>query len=114
MNVLEIDNLSVSYVSKRGVARAVRNLSLNIRQGETYGLVGESGCGKSTVALATMRYLPVSSQVSGRMVFQGQDLMQTAPDDLRHLRGNRIAMVYQDPQTSLNPVLTIERQLTEV
>jgi peptide/nickel transport system ATP-binding protein len=114
MNVLEIDNLSVSYVSKRGVARAVRNLSLSIRQGETYGLVGESGCGKSTVALATMRYLPPGAQVSGRMVFQGQDLMQSAPDDLRHLRGNRIAMVYQDPQTSLNPVLTIERQLTEV
>jgi peptide/nickel transport system ATP-binding protein len=114
MNVLQIDHLSVNYVSKRGVARAVRDLSLTVKQGETYGLVGESACGKSTVALATMRYLPAGAQVSGSIVFQGQDLMQSAPDDLRHLRGNRIAMVYQDPQTSLNPVLTIERQLTEV
>ncbi len=113
MSVLEIRNLNVSYVSRRGVARAVRNLSLEIRQGEAYGLVGESGCGKSTVALAAMRYLPKGSQIDGEIVFQGRDLMQMADDDLRHLRGNRIAMVYQDPQTSLNPVLTIERQLTE-
>ena len=113
MSVLELQNLSVSYVSRRGVARAVRDLSLTIHEGETYGLVGESGCGKSTVALATMRYLPKQAQVEGKILFQGQDLMQTPADQLRHLRGNRIAMVYQDPQASLNPVLTIGRQLTE-
>jgi peptide/nickel transport system ATP-binding protein len=112
--VLDIQNLNVNYVSRRGIARAVRNLSLTIHEGETYGLVGESGCGKSTVALATMGYLPRGAQVEGSVVFQGQDLMQTSPDQLRFLRGNRIAMVYQDPQASLNPVLTIERQLTEV
>jgi peptide/nickel transport system ATP-binding protein len=113
MAVLELQNLSVSYVSRRGVARAVRGVSLEIREGETYGLVGESGCGKSTVALATMHYLPKGAQVEGKILFRGQDLTQMPDDDLRHLRGNRIAMVYQDPQTSLNPVLTIERQLIE-
>lgn len=113
MAVLDLQNLSVNYVSRRGVAHAVRDLSLAIQEGETYGLVGESGCGKSTVALAIMRYLPRESQVKGSILFNGQDLMEAQPDVLRHLRGNRIAMVYQDPQTSLNPVLTIERQLTE-
>jgi peptide/nickel transport system ATP-binding protein len=112
-NVLELRDLSVNYVSKRGIARAVRNLSLSIREGETFGLVGESGCGKSSVAMATMGYLPRGADVSGSVLFQGQDLNRISSDELRHLRGNRIAMVYQDPQASLNPVLTIEKQLTE-
>ncbi|HVU14672.1 MAG TPA: ABC transporter ATP-binding protein [Phototrophicaceae bacterium] len=112
-SVLQIQDLSVSYTSRRGVARAVRHLSLDIHQGETYGLVGESGCGKSTVALSIMRYLPRGAQMTGKLLFQGQDMMQAPPDVLRHLRGNRIAMVYQDPQAALNPVLTIERQLAE-
>src|SRR5574338_648504 len=113
MAVLEIQNLSVDYVSRRGTARAVRDLSLTIHEGESYGLVGESGCGKSTVALAIMRYLPKQAQIKGNILFQGKDLNQMPADQLRHLRGNRIAMVYQDPQASLNPVLTIGRQLTE-
>lgn len=114
MAVLDIQNLNVTYTSKRGVARAVRNLSLTIEEGETYGIVGESGCGKSTVALSIMRYLPKQAQAQGQILFQGRDIMTTSDDELRHLRGNRIAMVYQDPQTSLNPVLTIEKQLVEV
>ncbi len=114
MAVLEIRNLSVSYASRRGVARAVRNVSLSIDASETYGLVGESGCGKSTVALSVMRYLPRQARTGGQILFQGEDLMIVASDRLRHLRGNRIAMVYQDPQSSLNPVLKIGNQLTEV
>ena len=114
MVVLEIRNLNVSYVTGRGVARAVRDVSLSINEGETYGLVGESGCGKSTVALAIMRYLPRRTQVTGSILFQGRDLMTAPASQLRQLRGNRIAMVYQDPQSSLNPVLTIEKQLVEV
>jgi peptide/nickel transport system ATP-binding protein len=114
MPVLEIQNLNVSYRSSRGIARAVRDLSLSINGGETYGLVGESGCGKSTVALSIMRYLPHQAQDSGEIRFQGRDLMNARSEELRHLRGNRIAIVYQDPQSSLNPVLTIERQLSEV
>ncbi len=112
--VLDIQNLNVNYHSSRGIARAVRDLSLTIEGGETYGLVGESGCGKSTVALSIMRYLPRQAQDSGGIRFQGRDLMQAPAEELRHLRGNRIAIVYQDPQSSLNPVLTIERQLSEV
>ncbi len=114
MAVLEIRNLSISYASRRGVARAVRDLSLTIDAGETYGLVGESGCGKSTVALSVMRYLPRQARVQGQILFQGEDLMTVSSDHLRRLRGNRMAMVYQDPQSSLNPVLKIGNQLTEV
>jgi peptide/nickel transport system ATP-binding protein len=114
MAVLDIQHLNVDYVSGRGVAHAVRDLSLTIEEGETFGLVGESGCGKSTVALSIMRYLPRGARTHGIILFQGQDVT-TAPDDLlQHLRGNRIAMVYQDPQASLNPVLPIGKQLTEV
>src|SRR5258708_5157308 len=113
MAVLELRNLSVNYSSRRGVARAVRDLSLNINQSETYGLVGESGCGKSTVALSIMRYLPRQARTEGKIIFQGEDLTAISADRLRHVRGNRMAMVYQDPQSSLNPVLKIGNQLTE-
>ncbi len=114
MTILDVQNLSVNYHSSRGVARAVRNVSFSVNAGESFGLVGESGCGKSTIALALMRYLPRNSTMSGKVLYRDQDLitMQEAP--LRGLRGNRIAMVYQDPQASLNPVLTIEQQLIEV
>src|SRR2546430_7619649 len=107
MTVLDIRNLSVSYASRRGIARAVRDLSLSIDASETYGLVGESGCGKSTVALSIMRYLPKQAHTQGQILFQGEDLMTVSGDHLRRLRGNRISMVYQDPQASLNPVLKI-------
>ncbi len=114
MPVLDVQHLNVSYRGRQGVARAVRDLSFTIHEGETFGLVGESGCGKSTVALSVMRYLPKQAEVTGAVLFQGRDLMEVPPAELRHLRGNRIAMVYQDPQASLNPVLTIEKQLVEV
>ncbi len=114
MPVLDVQQLNVSYRGRQGIARAVRDLSFTIHEGETFGLVGESGCGKSTVALSVMRYLPKQAEVTGAVLFQGRDLMAAPPAELRHLRGNRIAMVYQDPQSSLNPVLTIEKQLVEV
>lgn len=114
MAVLEIRQLNVSYSTGRGPARAVRDLSFSINESETYGLVGESGCGKSTVALSIMRYLPKHTRAEGTILFQGEDLMAVSAEKLRHLRGNRIAMVYQDPQSALNPVLEIGGQLTEV
>jgi peptide/nickel transport system ATP-binding protein len=114
MPILEIQDLSVSFRTSRGVVRAVRNLSLEINSGEAFGLVGESGCGKSTVALAVMGYLSANAKTSGEILFQGENLTQMRGRKLRHLRGNRIAIVYQDPQSSLNPSLTIERQLVEV
>jgi peptide/nickel transport system ATP-binding protein len=114
MPVLELQDLNVSFPTKRGLVRAVRDVSLQIDSGETYGLVGESGCGKSTVALAVMHYLSPGAQTSGAVLFKDQDVTRMSRRQLRPLRGNRMAMVYQDPQSSLNPSLTIERQLNEV
>ncbi len=114
MAVLDVRNLRVNYVSSRGIAQAVRDVSFTIDEGEAYGLVGESGCGKSTVALSVMRYLPRNTSVEGKILFHGHDLLSLREPELQHLRGNKITMVYQDPQASLNPVLTIEKQLAEV
>jgi peptide/nickel transport system ATP-binding protein len=114
MPILDIHDLNVGFPTKRGLVRAVRHVSFRIESGETYGLVGESGCGKSTVALAVMGYLPVRARTSGTILFKDQDLTRLPRRQLRHLRGNRFAIVYQDPQASLNPSLTIERQLSEV
>jgi peptide/nickel transport system ATP-binding protein len=114
MPVLELQDLNVGFPTKRGLVRAVRGVSLRVESGETYGLVGESGCGKSTVALAVMHYLSPGAQTSGTVRFKDQDVTRMSRRQLRPLRGNRMAMVYQDPQSSLNPSLTIERQLSEV
>lgn len=114
MSLLEIRNLNVSYKTQRGVARAVRDLSLNIELGETYGLVGESGCGKSTAALTIMRYLPRRTEYTGQILFKGKDLLQATQGELNGLRGSRLSMVYQDPQSALNPVLTIGKQMVEI
>ena len=114
MPILDIQDLNVGFPTKRGLVRAVRHVSFQIESGETYGLVGESGCGKSTVALAIMGYLPPGAQTSGTILFKDEDLTRMSRRQLRHLRGNRIAIVYQDPLSSLNPSLTIERQLNEV
>ena len=113
--VLTAENLSVTYTTKRGDVPAVRDVTFQICQGEALGLVGESGCGKSTTALAAMSYLGSNGKVvGGRVTFEGQDLLGLSDAELRHIRGNRIAMVYQDPMATLNPVLTIGDQLTEV
>ena len=114
--VLSFDRVTVEHRGRWSEpVRILDDVSLSIAPGEALGLVGESGCGKSTVALAAMRYLPRGMQVaSGRIVFEGQDLAAVPAHGLRQLRGNRIAMIYQDPMSSLNPVMTIGRQLAEV
>ena len=103
--VLEIQNLSVEYVDDFQRTAAVRDLSLTIHAGEVYGVVGESGCGKTTAALACVRYLPPKTHLSGQIKFLGQDILSLSPRELRRLRGNRIAMVYQDSLAALNPSL---------
>jgi peptide/nickel transport system ATP-binding protein len=114
-DVLSLESLSIEFSGRRGRQQILQDVSLSIPAGGAYGLVGESGCGKSTVALATMRYLPAGMSVSGgRVLVDGRDVNLMPKDELRALRGSRVAMVYQDPMASLNPVMTIGRQLIEV
>jgi len=113
--LLTIEGLHVSYSTREGAIPAVADVSLSLQQGESVGLVGESGCGKTTVALAIMRYLGANGRiVGGRILFKGRDLLQFRPKMLRQVRGAEIAMVYQEPTTALNPSLTIGTQLREV
>ncbi len=114
-DILTIEGVCIDAKGRRGTSRIVQDVSFSIRPGEAFGLVGESGCGKSTVALAAMRYLGSGlSLTGGRILFEGRDIAAMGVSELRSLRGNRIAMVYQDPMSSLNPVMTIGRQLIEV
>ena len=113
--VLELQDLSISFRRRGGWLRAVRDLSIRIDEGEAFGLVGESGSGKSTAALAALRYLPRNGKITGGCIlFQGRDLASLSDGDLRRLRGDRIAAVYQNPGAALNPVLTVARQVSEV
>jgi len=114
--LLQLENLSTHYVSARGarVVRAVDDVSLRINAGETLGIVGESGSGKSTLALTILRLLPPAARiVSGRMLFEGEDLLQKSDEEMRQVRGKRIAMILQDPMASLNPLFTIGDQVAE-
>jgi oligopeptide/dipeptide ABC transporter ATP-binding protein len=114
--LLELQNLSTHYVSSRGtrVVRAVDDVTLRVRAGETLGVVGESGSGKSTLALSILRILPTAARnVSGRIMFEGEDLLEKSDAEMRHVRGKRIAMVLQDPMASLNPLFTIGDQVAE-
>jgi oligopeptide/dipeptide ABC transporter ATP-binding protein len=116
MPLLELDKLSTHYVSAAGtrVVRAVDDISLTVDHGETLGIVGESGSGKSTLALTIMRVLPLAARiVSGRMLFEGEDLVTKSDEEMREVRGKRIAMILQDPMASLNPLFTIGDQVAE-
>ncbi|HWA47947.1 MAG TPA: ABC transporter ATP-binding protein [Dongiaceae bacterium] len=113
--VLELRNVSISYFVRAGEMKVVPNISFKLGQGEALGLVGESGCGKSTVAFAVMQYLGTVGRVTkGQVLFEGRDLAKMSAQELRAIRGRRIAMVYQDPMSSLNPVIPIGKQLMEV
>src|SRR3954453_132339 len=111
---LEVKDLRTQFFTDEGVVRAVDGVSFTVDAGETLGIVGESGSGKSITALSLMRLLDEPSRiVGGEVRFQGRDMLRASPEELRNLRGDRLAMVFQDPMTSLNPVLKIARQLVE-
>jgi oligopeptide/dipeptide ABC transporter ATP-binding protein len=114
--LLELQNLSTHYVSAQGkqVVRAVEGVSLSINARETLGIVGESGSGKSTLALSILRLLPPAGRIAGgRMLLEGEDLLEKSEAEMRRVRGKRIAMILQDPMASLNPLFTIGNQIAE-
>ena len=113
--ILECRDLCISYFTRAGEIPAVIDFNMTLHQGESIGLVGESGCGKSTVAMAIMRYLGSNGAiVGGQVLYKGRDMATLSAEELRQLRGNEIAMVYQEPMASLNPSMTLGRQLMEV
>ncbi len=115
MSLLEVKDLRTQFFTQDGVVRAVNGVSFYVDQGETLGIVGESGCGKSVSVLSIMRLIPQppGKIVGGEVLFDGQNLLKLSDDEMRRVRGNQMAMIFQDPMTSLNPVLTIGRQIGE-
>ncbi len=113
--LLEVRNLKTTFLTSGGIVRAVDGVSWDVQEGETVALVGESGCGKSVSALSVMRLVaaPAGRIEGGEILFKGRDLLKLTEEEMRHVRGREIAMIFQEPMTSLNPVLTIGRQLTE-
>ena len=115
-NFLEIRDLNVEFKSDRGTVRAVNHVSFHVNKGETIGLVGETGAGKTTTALSIMKLVPGphGKIKSGEILFEGEDLLKKSEKEMRKIRGGRISMIFQDPMTSLNPVVTVGDQIAEV
>ena len=114
--LIQVKNLKTYFLTDRGVAKAVDDVSFDIREGETLAIVGESGCGKSVTALSIMGLIPnpPGEVVGGSIHFNGKDLLKLSEREMRHIRGNNISMIFQEPMTSLNPVFQIGDQITEV
>jgi oligopeptide/dipeptide ABC transporter, ATP-binding protein, C-terminal domain len=115
-HLLEIKNLSIQYKTDSGIVRAVEDLDLSLGYGETLGFVGETGAGKTTTALGIMRLVPnpPGKIVNGEILFEGKDLLKASPKEMRDIRGSKIAMIFQDPMTSLDPVITVGEQIAEM
>jgi peptide/nickel transport system ATP-binding protein/oligopeptide transport system ATP-binding protein len=113
--LLSVENISTHFFTEDGVARAVQDVSFSIKNGKTFALVGESGCGKSVTALSIMRLIagPQGKIVSGKIVFDEKNLLELKEKQMRNIRGNKIAMIFQEPMTSLNPVYTVGNQIVE-
>ena len=115
MSLLEIDDLHCHFASKEGLVNAVNGVSLSLDQGKVLAVVGESGCGKTTLALAILRLLPFPGQIaSGAISFDGRDVLAMTEAELRSLRGRSISMIFQDPVSGLNPVLPVGKQVEEI
>jgi oligopeptide/dipeptide ABC transporter ATP-binding protein len=114
-SLLSVEDLKVVFDTSQGEARAVDGISFEVRKGETVGIVGESGCGKSVTALSLMRLVPTppGRVTGGRIMFERRDILEMSTDEVREIRGNEIAMIFQEPMTSLNPVFTIGNQIAE-
>ncbi len=114
-NLLEVNNLKTHFFTRGGVVKAVDDVSFVMRPGETLGVVGESGCGKSVTALSVMRLVasPPGKIVAGEINFDGENILEKSQDEMTELRGSKISMIFQDPMTSLNPVFTVGYQIAE-
>ncbi len=114
-NLLEVRNLKTYFFTEDGVVKAVDGVDFTVRRGEVLGLVGESGCGKSVTSLSIMRLVGIPGKiVDGEILFEGRNLLELSEDEMVHMRGNRMSMIFQQPQTSLNPVFKVGDQVAEV
>src|SRR5579872_6395542 len=114
MALLEVENLQTHFRTPDGINRAVDGVSFHVNEGETLAIVGESGCGKSVTSMSLMRLIPEPpGRIAGAIRFAGRDLLQMSDREMRSIRGNDISMIFQEPMTSLNPVLTVGRQIRE-
>lgn len=113
--LLKIENLVVEYTSEDNIIHAVNGIDLDILEGETVGLVGETGAGKTTIAKSILRILPdpPAKICGGKIVFQGTDILQMKEEEIRSIRGRQISMIFQDPMTALNPTITVGKQIAE-
>jgi oligopeptide transport system ATP-binding protein len=113
--LLDVQGLETQFRTPDGVVHAVNGVSFSLKEGETLGVVGESGCGKSVTMLSVLRLIPMppGKITAGKAIYQGQDLLKMSDEEIRHVRGAQIGMIFQDPMTSLNPVITIGKQLME-
>ncbi len=114
-DILNLQGLETQFRTREGTVHAVNGVSMRLKEGETLGVVGESGCGKTVTVLSMLRLIPMppGKVVAGTALYQGKDLLKMTDEEIRHIRGAKISMVFQDPMTSFNPVLTIGRQVTE-
>lgn len=113
MTLLSIQNLKAHFHTEDGAVRAVNDVDLTIEEGETLGLIGETGCGKTVLGLSILRLLSENTKVEGKILYKGKDLLTLNEDEMRKIRGKEIAMIFQNPLTSMNPVLTIGTQISE-
>ena len=115
MDLLDIQGLTTHFFTRAGVIKAIDNLSLRLQKGRVLGLVGESGCGKTVTALSILNLVPYPGKiVSGKVLFEGRDLLALSPQEIRTIRGAKISMIFQEPMTALNPVFTVGNQIAEV
>ena len=114
-DILNLQDLETQFRTREGTVHAVNGVSMRLKEGETLGVVGESGCGKTVTVLSMLRLIPMppGKVVAGSAIYQGKDLLRMSDEEIRHIRGAQISMVFQDPMTSFNPVVTIGRQVTE-